>query len=271
MPYDVGDSVPIAWDVKNAAGVLVNAGTVTLTVTLPDGTTATPAVGVPSVTGQYRETYVPASAGRYVWNVVTLNPNTAISDVFEVRQAVSPSLLSLADAKTHLKIPSATTTFDEQLRDFLESATEIVESYIGPVVRRTYTYRVNGGRDVLILPHTQVTAVTALTSVQTGAASLALASLSIDTQAGDVFRKDGGCFPGGRYDITYTVGRSVVKANWSTAARIIVKHLWETQLGNLPAIQGDTPGYVVTGSGYIVPYLAISLLNIPNSAQPMVY
>jgi hypothetical protein len=62
-------------------------------------------------------------------------------------------------------------------------------------------------------------------------------------------------------DITYTVGRSVVKANWTVAAKIIVKHNWETQLGNLPSIQGDSAGYVVTGSGYLVPYRAVSLLQ----------
>jgi hypothetical protein len=47
MPYDIGDSVSLAWDVKDSAGVLANATTVTLTVTLPDGTTATPAVTNP--------------------------------------------------------------------------------------------------------------------------------------------------------------------------------------------------------------------------------
>ncbi len=47
---------------------------------------------------------------------------------------------------------------------------------------------------------------------------------------------------------------------------MIVKHNWETQLGNLPSIQGDDRGYVVTGSGYLVPYRALALLK-PDEIQ----
>ena len=72
-------------------------------------------------------------------------------------------------------------------------------------------------------------------------------------------------FPFGEYDITYVVGRTYVKPNWTLAAKIIVEHIWQTQLGNLPSIQGDDRGYVVTGSGYLVPYRALSLLE-PDTA-----
>lgn len=270
MPYDIADSVPLAWDVRDAAGAPADAATVTLTITLPDGTTVIPPVtNPPSVTGQYRVTYVPAVEGLYTWRAVTATPNTAYQDVFEVRPAGSPALLSLADAKAHLKI--ASTSSDDELRQYLEAATEIVESYIGPVVRRTYTTRVQGGREVIILPHTHVLSVASITTVSSGAVAVALTDLAIDGEAGDVYRKGGGYFPWGPLDVTYTVGRSVMKANWSLAAKMIVKHNWDTKLGNLPSVQGDTAGYVVTGSGYLVPYRAIALLNLPNSAQPMVY
>ena len=270
MPYDIADSVPIAWDVKDAAGALTNATTAVLTITLPDGTTATPSVtNPPASTGQYRYTYVPALEGRYEWRAVMTGPNASYGDVFVVRGNVSPALLSLADAKIHLQITG--TTFDDELREYLEAATEVVEGYIGPVVRRTYTSRVNGGRDVLILPHTQVLSVTSITSVLTGTTPVALTNLTIDTEAGDVYLKYRGCFPYGPYDITYTVGRSVMKANWSTAAKMIVKHMWSTRLGNLPNIQGDNPGYVVSGAGYLVPFQVVALLNLPSSAQPLVY
>lgn len=269
MPYDISDSVPIAWNVQDAAGAPATASTVSLTLTKPDGTPEVLSVPAPSVVGQYRVTYVPTVEGRYEWSAVTTVPNTAYGDVFVVRSATSPAFLSLADAKAHLNITG--TTSDDQLREYLEAATEVVEGYIGPVVRRTYTSQVNGGRDVLILPHTQVLSVTSITSILTGTAAVPLASLSIDTEAGDVYLKSRGYFPCGPFDIVYTVGRSVMKANWSTAAKIIVKHMWSTKLGNLPSIQGDNPGYVVTGSGHLVPYQAIALLNLPSSAQPMVY
>jgi hypothetical protein len=261
--YDLSDSVPIAVDVKDANNVLTDASTVTLTITLPDGTTESPAVAnPPASTGLYRYTYLPLQVGRYAWRFVTQGPNTAYQDVFEVRETVSPSLLSLADAKAHLN--SATTVNDDELREYLEAATEIVESYVGPIVKRTHTRRVCGYRSKIALPHTQVTEVTAITLVSDGSSPITLSDVAVDTDTGVISLKSGGVFPYGDMDITYTVGRSFVKANWTLAAKIIVKHNWETQLGNLPSIQGDDRGYVVTGSGYLVPYRAISLLE-PDS------
>lgn len=259
MPYDIADSVPIAWDVRDAAGVLANAATAVLTITLPDGTTATPAVtNPPTVTGEYRVTYVPAVEGVYAWRAVTTTPNTAYQDTFTVRPAVSPAILSLADAKTHLNTTS--TTHDDEIREYLEATTEIVESYVGPVVRRTRTARVRGYRTAVTLPHTQVLEVTAITLAKDGSSPITLSDLSVDTASGVVTYKSGASFPYGDMDWTYVVGRESVQANWTLAAKIIVKHIWETQLGNLPSVQGDSPGYVVSGSGYLVPFRAVALL-----------
>jgi hypothetical protein len=260
MPYDLSDSVPIAVDVRDAAGALTNATSVTLTVTLPDGTTETPTVPNPPVTtGLYRYTYLPTQTGRHAWRFVTTTPNTAYQDVFIVRESVSPALLSLADAKAHLNV--STTTHDDEIREYLEAATEIVESYIGPVVRRTHTSRVCGYRAEIPLPHTQVTAITAITIVRDGTTPVTLSDLAINTAAGVISYKSGVSFPYGEMDITYTVGRTLVKANWTLAAKEIVKNNWASQLGNLPSVQGDSPGYVVTGAGYLVSYRAISLLS----------
>jgi hypothetical protein len=70
--FDLSDSVPLAVDIKDSAGALTNATTITLTLTLPDGTTTAPSVtNPPSVTGQYRVTYVPVQEGRHVVRWVT--------------------------------------------------------------------------------------------------------------------------------------------------------------------------------------------------------
>jgi hypothetical protein len=260
MPYDLSDSVPIAVDVKDSTGALTNATTVALTITQPDGTPTSPTVtNPPTVTGQYRVTFVPAQVGRHAWRFVASSPNTAYQDVFEVRETVSPSLLSLADAKSHLNITS--TTYDDELREYLEAATEIIESYVGPIVTRTHTARVDGYRCAIPLPHTQVTGVTAITIVSDGSSPITLSDIAVDTTSGIISYKSGGSFAYGQMDVTYTVGRSFVKANWSLAAKHIVKSNWNSQLGNLPSIQGDEHGYVVTGDGYRVPYQAIALLQ----------
>ena len=260
--YDLSDSVPIAVDVQDATGALTNAASVTLTITLPDGTTATPTVtNPPAVTGQYRLTYVPTQVGRHAWRFVATTPNTAYGDVFEVREAVSPSLISLADAKAHLNI--TTTTQDDELREFLEAATRVVESYVGPIVTRTYKRRINMRyRRYIHLPHKQVTAITALVLVADGSTPIAISDLTVDSTTGIVsFKTPGGIFPYNDMDITYTVGRSYVEPNWTLAAKMIIAHNWQSQLGNLPSVQGNDSGDAVTGSGYLVPYQAIGLLD----------
>lgn len=246
MSFDVGDSVPLAWDVRDAAGALANASTVTLTVTRPDGTTENPSVPVPSVTGEYRVTYVPATEGRYAWRAVTTGPNTAYQDVFEVREQVSPALLSLADAKAHLNM--GTTAFDEELREYLEAITRVVEQYVGPIVRRTHTRRVCGGRYSITLPHTQVLSISSIVLVMDGSSPITIADLSINSEAGIVTYKSGSVFPWGEMDWTYVVGRSYVHPNWTLATKMILQHNWKSQLGNLPSIQGDEDrGYISAG------------------------
>lgn len=266
MPYDLSDSIPIAVDVKDAAGAPANATSVVLTITLPDGTTTTPAVtNPPTVTGQYRYTHTATVEGRHTWRFVTTSPNTAYQDVFEIREAATPALLSLADAKAHLNITG--TSNDDELREYLEAITGIVEEYVGPIVRRTYTRRVMGGRSRIALPHRQVAAVTAVTLVWDGS-SLDLTDLTIDTPSGIIGRKAGWYLPYGasltsfwELDVTYKVGRSYVQPNWTLAAKIILKHNWETQLGNLPSIQGEDLVDPRLGTGYVVPFRAVALLQ----------
>lgn len=257
MSFDVGDSVPIAWDVRDAAGVLVNAGTSVLTVTLPDGTTATPAVPAPGVTGQYRVTYVPALEGRYAWRAVTTAPNTAYQDVFEVREQVSPALLSLADGKAHLNIPAATTTQDDELREYLEAVTKVVEQYVGPIVRRTYVRRVAGYCGAVTLPHQQVLSITSITLVQDGTSPITLSDLSINTEAGIVTYKSGTPFWVGEMDWTYVVGRSYVHPNWTLAAKMILEYNWESQLGSLPSVQGDSDREYISRRTLVPPRAAL--------------
>lgn len=260
MPFDIGDSVPISFDVRSpTTGALVNATTVTLTITLPDGSTVNPSVtNPPAVTGQYREFYVPTVEGRFAWRAVTTSPNTAHQDTFEVRGTVSPALLSLDDGKRHLKI--TTTSFDDELKEFLEAAIATVEDVIGPVVRRTLTTRQWGGWYRIYLPKTQVLQVTSMTLVRDGTTPVLLSDIIINANHGVISRKSEAPFPDAWFDIGYIVGRLTLQANWTLAAKLVLQHLWESKLGTLQATQTDERGDVVTGSGFIIPYRALTLL-----------
>lgn len=269
MSFDVGDSVPIAWDVRDSAGVLINASTSVLTITLPDGTATTPTVPAPGVTGQYRVTYVPVQEGRHTWRAVTTGPNTAYQDVFEVREQASPSLLSLADGKAHLNIASTITTFDDELREFLEGITKIVEQYVGPIVRRTYTRRMPGFTYAVALPHTQVLSITSIMLVMDGTSPVTISDLTINTEAGIVKYKNEAIFPYTDMDWTYVVGRTYVHPNWTLAAKMILEYNWQSQLGSLPSIQGSSDrDYISHGMRFVAPVIPprAALLMAPDGA-----
>ena len=99
--YDLGDPVALSVTVRDAAGALANAGAMTLTVTLPDGTTATPTISNPS-TGTYTATYVPAVVGRFVARWVSTGANAAAySEDFTV--VAGAPLLTRSHLETHLQ------------------------------------------------------------------------------------------------------------------------------------------------------------------------
>src|SRR6266581_3362170 len=135
-----GGMYPIAFDVLDASGALAHAATVTLTITLPDGTTATPAITDAAVPGQYRLSYQTTIPGRYTAHAVTTGPVTAWDDEFDAAPTPWPAMVSLADAKAQLNMDPADHRFDDELRDFIAGVTGAVEDYKHQViVRRAVT------------------------------------------------------------------------------------------------------------------------------------
>lgn len=269
MPFDVGDSVPIAWDVKDGTGTLVTAANATLTVTLPDGTTTNPTIPVPSSAGQYRVTFTPTLEGRHVWRAVTTGPNTSIQDVFEVRQQASPSLISIAEAKVGLNIPATTTTFDDELREYCEAVTRVVEDFVGPIVRRTVTRRCWGYAYSVRLPHTQILSITSIVLVRDGSQPITISDLAVDPLTGIVTYKNGITrFPYGDLDFTYVIGRTYVEPNWTLAAKEILQSNWRSQLGNLPAVQGEEDNLISTNQSvpFFISKTALALLSYDNTS-----
>ena len=135
-----GSMYPIAFDVLDAAGTLTHAATVTLTITLPDGTTAIPVITDTAVSGQYRLACQTTIPGRYTAHAVTTSPVTSWDDEFDVSPTPWPAMVSLNDAKSQLNMDPADHRFDDDLRDFIASATGAAEAYKREViVRRTVT------------------------------------------------------------------------------------------------------------------------------------
>lgn len=267
MPIDLGAAVRLTAECRDAAGTLATAATAALTVALPDGTTVSPTVDAPAETGVYVHDYTTTQAGRHGVRWVWTTPDAAYTDAFDVREGDPPLILSLADAKAHLNITS--TSHDAELRGWIETTTRCVEHFTGPVVRRTVvethaSLPRGGARAVALYGGGPVIELTTVASVLTGGTSYDVADLDVD-ETGVVRRLDGGRLVG-PLRVTYVAGRPVITANITSAARVILQHLWRTQH---PSGSGrpqlGTDDYAVTepiaGIGYAIPNRALHLLE----------
>lgn len=111
--WDIDDDVPLRITTRNEAGTKVNAGTVTLTVTKPDGTALSPALSpTQESTGVYVAT-VPEVDQTGVWSFTWSIPDDVIpadkrSGQFEVGDPAAPTYLDLESFKKALTdLPTA--------------------------------------------------------------------------------------------------------------------------------------------------------------------
>lgn len=263
MAFDLGAVVPLGTTVRDSAGALANAGAVALTVTLPDATTVAVSPVAPTSTGLYAYDYPSTQAGRHTVRWVATGVNAgAYTDSFDVRESAPPAILSLADAKKHLN--KTTTTDDDEIRSWVESITAGIEGLCGPVVVRTVVERHEGRRvPVICLRQTPILSLTSVVAILAGGTTYTVADLDVDATTGVVQRLDGGTLTG-PLRVTYTAGRRIVPAAISSAARIILQHLWRTQQGpGRPQL--GTGDFDVTepiaGFGYAIPNRALQLLE----------
>lgn len=254
--YDLNGNYLLATNVYAADGTtLQNASTVTCTITFQDGTVvAGPTAASTSATGVYTFPAVTTQAGRYTVEWISTGPNDARSDTYDVRTTASISLLSLTDARKALNFVK--TLNNEELRDYLDATTRLIENYIGPVIPRTFTETIYG-TSVMSLTNRPVTAVTSITGVMTGAWVIPSSNVVFDSVTGIVQLNTRFGFYD-EYTVVYTAGWGM-SDDIAQAARVTLQHLWNNQrnmMGGNPEAQG--PGY---GLGFSLPASAREALN----------
>ena len=268
MPFDLGRTVRLTAQCRDAGGTLTTAAAAVLTITQPDGVNVTPAVPAPGTPGQYSVDWLPTQPGLHQVRWTFTTPADAYTDVLDVRPAAPPAMFSLADAKRQINMPAEVTRDDDELREWTVSATRAVEYFVGAIVQRTVTSIVTGGGFALVLPTTPVIAITSIDAVTDIQQFVDVAVLAADPITGVIDRTDGLAFPPGRYRIAYTAGRRVIPANISKAGQLILQHLWRTQRGGSRASTGGGEDYSVTepisGLGYATPNRALQLLQPDN-------
>lgn len=295
-PYDLGSAIPVT-DIQltltDAAGNPANGTGVVLTVTLPDGTLATPATANPSAgTYQLAAPYVAAQAGHYLWAWTWTSVSTPTSetvDSFEVRVTPDPTIISLAEAKEILKL-TGVPGYDQQVRGFSQAVTEWIEYTAGPVVTQQVTEVVRAQGTVLILSKPPVrtdlgtaldpanrrdgsttNGIVSITPVLTYGFMYDLAQLLVDGPRG-IVRQFAGLpmfysgDPFSQFAVTYWAGRKVIPWGIYEAAKIVLKHLWAVERGGSAsgAVAYGESETVATGFGFAVPNRAVELLE-PHS------
>jgi len=269
--FDLGDVVALGITITNSAGTAQNATAVVCTVTLPDGTSATPTV-TNSGAGLYDIAYVPSQSGRHVIRWVATGTNaSAFTDEFTVRDLTTLPVVSYDMALEHLNIPAASAN-QEEIRRFIDAAQDLAENYVGAVLgRRTITSeKYDGNTDVLRLRNPRAISISSvyengdlLDSSQylldpTGQRLYRLTTSSLSSTAFGAY----GYWAAGvnSVSVTYVAGYTVTPPAIQQGVLEILRHLWQTQRGsaNVLARNGDE---WVTGSTYSLPRRAMELLD----------
>lgn len=272
MSFDLGDMVPLSITIRDAAGQEANAGQVTLTLTLPDGTTTTLGPITPTSTGVYDYDYATTQAGRHQARWVATGANaSAFTDAFDVTPADGGDFIGLAETKTHLQ--KSGTGDDEQLRFFISAACQMITDRMGQVSPATVVHDVTQRGNTIVLPTRPVIAVTSVQQLPGGDLVA-----PVDEDAGTpgwyldgsegVLRHSGGF--AGRVRVTYRAGRTPLPPNFRLAALELVAHLWRgsqhNQAGGRPAL-GESDSITASVKPFAMPYRVMELLGLRKDSE----
>ena len=272
-----GGMYMIAFDVLDATGVLTHAATATLTITLPDGTTATPVITDTAVSGQYRLAYQTTIPGRYTAHAVTTGPVTSWDDEFDAAATPWPAMVSLADAKAQLNMDVTDHAFDDELRDFIAAATGAAESYKHEViVRRAVTdeldlgcYGYSYGNWYGFRQRFRVRSVPviSLTSVASWDGTVTWDVTQMRANPSGTVRVMAGMPVTGLVEVAYIAGYAQIPAHYKRGALVILQHLWETQRGQgtvASGVIGTEEHWRQPGEFFSVPDKAKELFGPPR-------
>lgn len=270
--YDLGDVVALGVTITNTAGEPANATTVVATITAPDGTTSTPSV-TNSGTGLYDVSFTPTTSGRYLIRWVATGTNaSAYQDDFTVRDGTHLSIVSLDEVKAHLNIPATNTDLDEELRRFVDAASDLAENYVGCVLgRQVFTDELyDGNTDIIRLRNPRALSIT---SIYESGTLLTESNYAVDPTGQRISRITTGSIAGPNYFGIWAPGANNIKISYvagfinpPAAARQgvleIVRHLWQTQRGAMSVISRNQTGDdFYPGSTYSLPRRCMELLD----------
>lgn len=272
MVYDLGDVAYLNWATVDKNGTAADVTTAVVTITLPDGTSATPSV-THGVTGAYSASYTPTQQGRHVlrWVGSGTNPQ-AYTDEFTVRDLNTLPVVSYDSVLAHLNIPSSYGN-EEEIRRFMDAAQDLAEGYVGAVLgRRTFTEYYDGNTDIIRLNNPRAISITTVieNGVTLGSADYKLdstgqrlhrltsASLTQSTSSAYGYWATGV----NAVQVTYTAGYAITPPAIQQGVLEIIRHLWTTQRGAVNVMSRTGTGDdFYPGATYSLPRRAMELLD----------
>lgn len=272
MSYDVGQVHTAAVEVRNSAGQLANATTVTLTITRVGSAVAPDVLSLPTIqnpsTGKYTYDKLLDTAGLYRFDWVTQVPGVATTDYQNVLPFVS--VLSLADAREY--VGAVSTLTDQKLRGMMAAATRLAESVVGVIVPRTITDEFVPGyvREVIRVPRPPVLSKTSVSQIRsiytaTGGPVWNPADYDVFPEAGTVYPLNRIAFWGGPWRIDYVGGRLLIEEHLVSGVKEILWDLfapYRNQAGDsdIPEL-GDLAGFEAALPSYRIPGRALEYLE----------
>ena len=252
--YDLGDKVYLTWLTVDSSGNAVNPGTVTASVTLPDGTN-TSLTTATSTTGTYTTNYLPTLAGRHVigWYATGSYPQ-AYSDVFEVRDIADIGIVGYDEVLEYLNIPTANAN-ENEIRRFMDAANDLAQSYTGVILgRKTFTSQLyDGGNEngVLLNSGQYVIDPTGQRLYRIGSGTLYATNSYGYWTAGM-----------NNVSVTYVAGYVNPPMAAKQGVLEIIRHLWQTQRGAMNVMgRNQTGDELYPASTYSLPRRAMELLD----------
>lgn len=292
-PYDLGASVPPADIVLQLADASGNPAAPddppVLTITLPDRTTATPAVSGGPGTWTLADPWTVTQAGHHLWvwswsgAFIAVSP---VTDSFEVRESPDVTIIALTEARSILKIPDGDTSHDSEIRGYSTAIAEWVEKQVGVVVTRQITEVVRAQGRVLTLGNPPVrtdlgttldttnrrdgsttNGLVSITPLLTYGFMYDISDLLVDEHTGIVRHVAGlpffysGDFYA-QFAAVYWAGRKVIPWGITEGNKIALKHLYAVERGGSPsrAVGYGESETTTIGYGYAIPNRAAELI-----------
>jgi hypothetical protein len=229
VAIDLGDVQPLGLEITSDGTTLANATSVTVTVTLPDGTSSGAFSPSNPSTGVYTYSYTPTVVGRHSVRWVATGTNAgAFTDVFDVADPALLPVVSLAELRTALKL--TVTTSDELLREILDEATDLAERRVGRALRRkTVVESHAGGSSGILLRQPPALSIT---SVVENGTTLDASAYFVRASSGVLYRGTDTApyfWPAGTVVVTYVAGYADPPSAAKRGVKAIAKWLYQSE------------------------------------------